>query len=82
MKVIKILVTIIALLCAVWFALTSWMSVYAIWLSYPFGLAALLLYFIGRFHSPGSKLNQAVLWILIVGLAVSIIGQYWLIKSS
>ncbi len=81
MRYLKIVALVIALVFAIWFALTGWMSFYAIYASFPFGLAALILYFTGRWHSPGSKLNRAVLWVLIVGLVTSIVGQYLIINS-
>jgi hypothetical protein len=76
MKIVKLLVPLFALLCAIWFALTGWIFIfYALYISYPFALVAMLLYLIGRAHYPESKLNKAVLWVLLVGLASSIIGQ-------
>jgi hypothetical protein len=68
--------TWVALVFAIWFALTSWLWAWLlnIFLSYPFGLAALIIYFIGRKHAPGNKLNRAVLIILALGWLSSIVS--------
>ena len=68
--------TYLALLFAGWFALTSWIWAWMlnIFFSYPFGLVALLLYFIGRKTTPGNRLNKVVLILLGAGWGSSIIA--------
>lgn len=66
--------TYFALVFAIWFALTAWFWAWLanLFFSLPFGLAALILYFTGRYQVPGNRLNRAVLIILITGIAVSV----------
>jgi hypothetical protein len=67
--------TWVALICAIWFALTSWFWAWLINIifSYPFGVLALILWFVGRRKNPGNKLNRIVLILLIAGWLSSII---------
>jgi len=66
----------IALVFAIWFALTSWLWTYLmnIFISYPFGVVALLLYLKRRKIEPESKANKSVLLILIAGWIISIVA--------
>lgn len=61
--------TYLAMVFAIWFALTSWYWSYLanIFISYPFGLAGLALYYIGRKYSPENRLNKKVLIVLLAG---------------
>ena len=69
--------TYIAFIFALWFVLTSWIwfpLFFNIWGSYPFGLAALILYVTGKFNNPGTRLNKIVLITLLAGMASSIVA--------
>jgi membrane protein implicated in regulation of membrane protease activity len=67
----------VALICAAWFALTGWIWtwLFAIFFAYPFGLLALFLYRFERKKNPENTLNRRVLWILITGWMISIVGM-------
>lgn len=66
--------TILALAFAVWFALTGWIwtSLINIFVGYPVGLAALILYRKERKRVPSDRLNNWVLIVLIAGWLISI----------
>ena len=59
---------------AIWFALTGWLwtSLINIFIAYPFGVAALLIYIRERRQNPNNPLNRKVFIVLIVGWIVSI----------
>jgi hypothetical protein len=67
----------VALVCAIWFAITGWIwaRLFAIFFSYPLGLTALLLYLFERKKNPENSLNNKILWILIAGWIVSILAM-------
>lgn len=68
--------TWVALVLAVWFALTSWMWfwLFNLIFSYPFGLVALALWWLGRKQNATNKINRAVFWILMAGWISSILA--------
>ena len=67
--------TWVAYVFAIWFAFSSWCWLYELNLvfSYPFGLAAWILWFIGRKQNPENELNKKVKVILIRGLLISVV---------
>jgi hypothetical protein len=69
--------TYVALACAIWFALTSWIWIwlFAIFFSYPIGLIALFLWLYERRKNPENSMNSRVLWILIAGWISSILAM-------
>ena len=56
----------------------AWAVLVNIWTAYLFALAALVLYFIARKTNPGSRINNVVLKILIIGGLLSLIGLLFL----
>jgi len=68
--------TKLAMVFAIWFALTSWLWTYLmnIFISYPFGVAALLLFLKERKRDPQNILNNRVLLVLIAGWIISIVA--------
>ncbi len=76
--------TILALILAIWFVLTSWLWVWVLnlFISFPIGLVALILYFVGRRQSPGSRLNKIVLILLIAGFCSSVITIFLFTRLS
>ena len=69
--------TYVALVCAVWFALTGWVWTYLfnIFFSYPFGALALLLYFFEKKKNPQNDLNKWTAVVLAVGWLASILAM-------
>ncbi len=63
-----------ALVCAVWFLLTGWFWAYLVNIvfSYPVALLGLVLWYFGRRADPASRLGRVVIWLLAIGLVVSI----------
>jgi hypothetical protein len=59
---------------AIWFVLSSWAWPYLfnLFFSYPFGLAALGIYFLVKRNDPGNQLNKKVIVLLIIGWICSI----------
>jgi hypothetical protein len=74
--------TYLALVFAIWFALSSWIWVYLfnVFFSYPFGAVAILLYFFEKKRNPGNYLNKWVLIILIAGWLSSLVVMLLLVK--
>lgn len=74
--------TWVAMVCAIWFALTSWFWVWLIniFFSYPFGLLALLLWFVGKKYNAGNKLNKKVAILLIAGWLISLVSGLLMYK--
>jgi len=68
--------TKLAMVFAIWFALTSWLWTYLmnIFISYPFGVIALLLFLKERKRDPQNVLNNRVLLVLIAGWIISIVA--------
>jgi hypothetical protein len=69
--------TYLALVCAIWFTLTSWIWTYLfnIFFSYPIGALALLLYFFEKRKNPGNGLNKWILVVLVPGWLASILAM-------
>jgi hypothetical protein len=69
--------TYVALGCASWFALTSWIWtwLFAIFFAYPIGLIALFIWLAERRKNPENSMNNRVLWILIAGWISSILAM-------
>lgn len=76
-KLHKIL-NIIGVIFALWFAATSWLWLYnaALLISYPFGIASLLILFLSPLEL-GKKIMKII---LIVGLLTSIIALLFLYR--
>lgn len=68
------IVFIIALLLALWFALTSWIWVYYIclFIGYPAGIISFLLWFKRRKVDPKTNRYKTILTLLILGMANSL----------
>lgn len=71
-------VNIFALICALWFLLTSWMWVYYmnIILSFPVGILGYFLWKRGKQKDPDSILNKSALSFLIGGTITSIVALF------
>lgn len=65
-----------AIICGTWFLVTSWFWLYYanLIISYPVGLIGLFLWSRGKKLNPGSRANPIALWLLIAGLATSLIA--------
>jgi len=65
----------VALICAIWFFLTSWFWAYAVnlILSYPVGILGLFFWNKARKIDPGSTLNKVSFVLLAAGLLISLI---------
>lgn len=68
--------TWVALVCAAWFALTSWMWfwLFNLIFSYPFGIIALTIWWFTHKKNPENKVNKAIFWLLIGGWISSIVA--------
>jgi hypothetical protein len=64
-----------ALAFAVWFAITSaaWSYGAALVIAYPFGIASLILWLIGRKKDDGKTRFSLIPKILLIGLVISLI---------
>lgn len=69
------IITVISILCGVWFLLTSWFWVYlfCVFFSYPVGLIGIALWWRGQKKDPQNKGLKASLYLHILGLTSSII---------
>lgn len=69
-----------ALLCAVWFILTSWFWAYFVNVvfSFPIGLVGLFLWYRGKKQEGGSLRFRIVQYILIAGVVTSILPWFFL----
>ena len=63
----------VALICAIWFALTSWFWAYAmnLMISYPAGIVGLFFWNKVRKIDPNSMINRISLILLVAGLLIS-----------
>jgi hypothetical protein len=70
--------SIIAFISAMWFLLTGWIWGYlaCLVIAYPFGLLSLVLYQKDSRVKPSLPLNRITVWILRLGLAVSILSIF------
>ena len=66
--------TVVALICAIWFALTGYFWAYFanVIISFPFGLIAFLLWRRTWKIDKSNKLNKAVLIVLLIGVTISL----------
>lgn len=64
---------LIALVCAIWFLLTSWLWAYLINLiiASPAAIIGLILWKLGKNEAPESRLNRVVFWLFIAGFITS-----------
>lgn len=67
-----------ALICGIWFLLTSWMWAWGanVVFSFPVGILAWVFWRRARKAHPGSRLNKIVPGILLVGVAASIVAIF------
>ena len=72
---------VIALMAAVWFLLSSWCWFYIlnIWLSFPFGILALILWKKGTKAEPSLTRFKVIPIILTLGVLSSLISMAYLI---
>ena len=65
-----------ALLCAVWFLLTSWVWTYYsnLFLSLPFGLLSLILWNAGRQKDENKARYRSLIFILAAGVVASLVS--------
>ena len=65
---------IASLVCGTWFLLSGWCWTYlaCLVISYPVGLLGLWLWWLGKKQDPTSKLRRPALYLLGLGLAVSL----------
>ncbi|CAN5875332.1 hypothetical protein BH11BAC7_BH11BAC7_11840 [soil metagenome] len=65
----------VALICAIWFLLTSWFWVYYanVFISFPFGLLSLILWYKGKKIGKEKRFNFVAV-LLISGVALSLIS--------
>ena len=70
---------VIALVCAIWFLLTSWLRAYLINLiiACPVAIVGLILWKLGKDQEPDSRLNRIVFWLFIAGLVISGVALLW-----
>ncbi|MFN8286471.1 MAG: hypothetical protein U0V74_06955 [Chitinophagales bacterium] len=66
--------SIMALICAIWFLLTGTMWVYlgALFIAYPIGIVGAVIWYFTRRTGKFVKLNRATMWVFIVGLILSL----------
>ena len=69
----------VATIMALWFMISSWFWPYwaAIYISYPFGMIALMCYYKEKKRRPKVRYLKKVPFILIIGLIGSAIGLYF-----
>ena len=64
---------VIALVCAIWFLLTSWLWSYMINLiiSWPVAIIGLILWKLGKKETPDSAVNKIAFWLFVAGFFIS-----------
>ena len=64
---------LIALVCAIWFLLTSWIWAYLINLiiSWPVAILGLIFWRLGKNHAPDSRVIRVTFWMFIAGFVIS-----------
>ena len=69
---------LLALLCGIWFVLTSWLwaDLANLVISYPVGLVGFLLWNLGRKRAPHSRLNRVAFALLLTGLVASVVSFF------
>jgi len=74
----------ISMVCAIWFALTSWLWVYYmnVVLSFPFAILSLLLWHRGKKYDSKRKRYKAIPNILILGAIVSLVTLIYLLVDG
>ena len=67
---------VIALVCAIWFLLTSWLWAYMINLiiSWPVAIIGLILWKLGKNETPDSAVNKIAFWLFVAGFFISAIA--------
>ncbi|HRI79116.1 MAG TPA: hypothetical protein PLR06_06215 [Cyclobacteriaceae bacterium] len=67
---------IAALICAIWFLLTSWLWTYGmnLFISYPVGLLGLFFWNKDKQTDPESRLSRISFMLLLAGLAISLMA--------
>jgi hypothetical protein len=66
----------ITLVLAIWFMVTSaaWTYLANVFISFPFGLIAFLLWINGRKKEPGSRRYSVIAGILIAGVVIAVLS--------
>jgi hypothetical protein len=78
-----LLFNIIALVCAIWFVLTSWFWTYfaALIISYPVGMIGIIFWRLGK-HTDKKLLNTITGWTFLAGLITSVAALVILIAMN
>lgn len=78
-----LLFNVMALVCAIWFLLTSWFWAYfaALLFAYPVGLVGIIFWWLGK-RAEKKLLNKIAGWIFLFGFVASITVLVVLVVSN
>jgi hypothetical protein len=67
---------ILAIVCGIWFLLSSWMWFYLanVFFSFPAGILGLICWYFGKNDESSKALNRLALRIIIAGIIVAILS--------